>query len=228
MIQFLSATRLARDEFWEKSALGKSLLRIDPPDHDRWVARIAFGNARGLPEVFNERIDAAPPGDVLVFLHDDVWIDDLFVCDHLEEALHEFAVIGVAGNSRRAPRQPAWSFVTAEPELAWDERANLRGAIAHGPGPFGEISRFGPTYEECELLDGVFLAARAATLAGSGLRFDPRFRVHFYDMDFCRSARDKGLRLGCWPIALTHQSGGAFGSPGWRDGYAAYLDKWSE
>jgi GT2 family glycosyltransferase len=228
MIEFVTATRMTREAFWEKSALGRSLLRIDPSDHERWVARVAFENSRGLPEVFNERIRAAGEGDILAFVHDDVWIEDFFICDHLEEALHEFAVIGVAGNSRRIPRQPAWHFARVATEFIWDERANLRGAIAHGPEPFGAVSRFGPTYEECELLDGVFMATRRDTLIGHEVLFDTRFKFDFYDMDFCRTARARGLRLGCWPIALTHQSAGLFGSASWQAGYAAYLDKWKD
>ena len=118
MIEFISATRLTKDEFWEKSALGRSLLRIDPVEHERFVARVAYENRRGLPDLFNERIEAAAAENILVFLHDDLWIDDLFICDHLEEALHEFQVIGVSGNVRRTPMQPAWSFkVTGTREL---------------------------------------------------------------------------------------------------------------
>jgi GT2 family glycosyltransferase len=227
MIEFVSATRLTRDDFWEKSALGRSLLRIDPADHDRWIAKVAFENRRGLPEIFNERIQASE-ADILAFIHDDIWIDDFFICDHLEEALREFEVVGVAGNRRRVARQPSWHFVRVTTEFHWDEFANLCGAIAHGAEPFGEVSRFGPTYEECELLDGVFIAARRGTLAGRAVLFDTRFKFDFYDMDFCRTARARGLRLGCWPIALTHQSKGLFGSASWQAGYAAYLGKWKD
>ena len=226
MIEFVSATRLTREEFWEKSALGRSLTRIDPVEHERFVARVAYQNSRGLPEVFNERIEAAPPGNVLVFLHDDLWIDDHFICDHLEEALHEFHVVGVSGNVRRTPFQPSWAFKVTDKVVDWDERSYLRGAIAHGAEPCGKISRYGATYAECELLDGVFLAVRASTLAESGLRFDTRFSFHFYDLDFCRMAREKGLRLGCWPIALTHQSEGVYGHPPWQAGFDAYIAKW--
>jgi GT2 family glycosyltransferase len=226
MIEFVSATRMTEKEFGESSALGRSLARLGEAEAGRWVTEVAFENRRGLSEVFNERIQARSEHDILVFVHDDVWIDDFFISDHLEEALHEFAVVGVAGNRRRVPRQPAWAFTTLD--FQWDERVNLCGGIAHAPTPFGTIARFGPTYVECELLDGVFVAARRSTLLEHGVLFDTRFKFHFYDLDFCRTARVKGLRLGCWPIALTHQSGGAFDSPSWREGYAAYLEKWKD
>jgi GT2 family glycosyltransferase len=62
----------------------------------------------------------------------------------------------------------------------------------------------------CEILDDVLLAIRKSVLMEHDLRFDMRFDFHFYDLDFCREARESGLTLGTWPIAITHQSGGAF------------------
>jgi GT2 family glycosyltransferase len=224
MIEFVSATRMDRDAFWEKSALGTSLRRLEPDE--RWVPRVAFENRRGLPEVFNERIGAESDHDILVFVHDDVWIDDYFISDHLVEALDEFHVVGVAGNQRRLPNQPSWHAV--DMQFTWDARENLSGGIAHGAQPPAPVNLFGETPAECELLDGVFMATRRKTLHEHGVLFDPRFMFHFYDMDFCRTARLRGLRLGTWPICITHQSVGVFGSPEWRASYARYLEKWRD
>jgi GT2 family glycosyltransferase len=88
------------------------------------------------------------------------------------------------------------------------------------------VSSFGPSGVEVKLLDGLLLAADSATLIGNGLRFDEQFAFHFYDMDFCRQAELKGLRMGTWPLSVVHESGGAFGSQGWRDGYERYLRKY--
>jgi GT2 family glycosyltransferase len=110
-----------------------------------------------------------------------------------------------------------------------DDTAHLSGAVAHGRNPFGRVSAYGPVPAECELLDGVFLAAaRRSVLLARGVHFDSRFEFHFYDLDFCRSARAAGLRLGTWPICLTHQSTGAYESPAWLDGYNKYLEKWGD
>jgi GT2 family glycosyltransferase len=224
MIEFVSATRLAREAFWEESALGASLRRLEPDE--RWVPRVAFENRRGLPEVFNERIDAESEHDILVFVHDDVWIDDYFISDHLVEALDEFHVVGVAGNQRRIPNQPSWH--TLDLQLTWDVRDNLSGGIAHGAQPPAPVTLYGETPAECELLDGVFMAARRKTLREHGVAFDPRFMFHFYDMDFCRTARRQGLRLGTWPICITHQSTGVFGANEWRAAYGRYIEKWKD
>jgi GT2 family glycosyltransferase len=226
MLEFVSATRLTRDEFWEKSALALSLKRIECDA--RWVPRVAFENRRGLPEVFNERIRAESEHDILVFLHDDLWLDDFFVVDHLVEALDEFHVVSVVGNRRRVPRQPSWAHSHITTEFVWDDPANLSGGIAHGKEPWSVVNLFGETPAECELLDGVFMAARRSTLLEHDVLFDPIFQFHLYDLDFCRTARSRGLKLGTWPIALTHQSLGGFGSASWREAYAKYCAKWKE
>jgi GT2 family glycosyltransferase len=224
MIEIVSATRLSKESFWEKSLLGRSLIRLE--QDDRWVPRVAFENTRGLPEIFNARIEAESEHDILLFVHDDVWVSDFFLSDHLAEALDEFHVVGVAGNKRRIPCQPSWLFLDAS--LRYDHHSNLSGGIAHGEPPLGELILFGPTPADCELLDGVFLAARRSTLKEHGLRFDPRFMFHFYDLDFCRSARAMGLKLGTWPICLIHGSRGGFGRAEWRATLATYLDKWGD
>ena len=226
MIEIVSATRLPEEAFWKQSALGQSLRRLKRDA--RLVPRVSFANARGLPEVYNARISAAADEDLLVFVHDDVWIDDHFLADRVIDGLQAYDVIGVAGNRRRQPGQPAWIFLLEGMARVMDDPANLSGAIANGKMPFGTISFFGPTPSECELLDGVFLAARKSTLQRAGLRFDPRFAFHFYDMDFCRSARQKGLRLGTWPICLTHQSTGGYSGETWNEMYRQYLEKWND
>jgi len=221
-VEIVTATRLSEQEFWSKSALGISLRRLALDT--RIAAHIAFENQRGLPDVFNARIDAQDSQEVLVFMHDDVWIDDLSLAEHVIEGLKTFDVIGVAGNRRRIKNQPGWKFV--DDNLTSDAPENLSGRIAHGNRPYGPMSIFGEVPAECELLDGVFMAVKKSTLLDRSIRFDPRFQFHCYDMDFCRSAREQGLRLGTWAIALTHQSEGNFRSR-WRETSRVYLDKWN-
>ncbi len=221
-LEIVSASRHSEEEFWNSCPLGISLKRI--AWDGRLIPRITFSNRCGLPAVYNERIALAEDGSILVFMHDDVWIDDYFFYQRITEGLERFDIIGVAGNRRRVDRQPAWAFKNAD--LIWDDRLNLSGAVAHGKHPFGRVSRYGDVPAECELLDGCFLAAKKSLLFSSGSFFDDRFEFHFYDMDFCRTARLKALRLGTWPICLTHRSGGNFGSEEWKKSYMNYLEKW--
>jgi GT2 family glycosyltransferase len=229
MIEFVAATRQTREAFWDASALGISLKRIEADP--RFAPRVAFENPLGLPEVYNARIEARDSEhDILVFLHDDIWLDNFSICDQLVEALDEFDVVGVAGNRRRVPRAPGWCFIGLEDkEPIRDGPPHLSGGVALGPDACGRLQRFGDSPASCELLDGLFIAARRSVLIEHDVRFDPRFRFHFHDMDFCRAARKGGLALGTWPIALTHQGEGrGCDSPDFFPAYLQYLDKWKE
>jgi len=227
MIRIISATRLSRQDFIKEAPLGASLGRLS--FDKRMTARVAFENTASLPAIYNAALEAADAAEILVFMHDDVWIEDYFFVDRIINALTSFDIMGIAGNKRRVPRQPSWAFLApSEGKLVWDAPENLSGAVAHGKAPFGPVTYFGPTPAPCELLDGVLLAARRDALRAKGVRFDPRFDFHFYDLDFCRTARAAGLKLGCEALAITHRSNGDFGSAGWRRNYATYLEKWGE
>lgn len=222
MIEIVSATRASEEEFWQQVPLGISLRRL--AWDRRLVPRIAFNNRRGLPEVYNARIAEADAEALLVFIHDDVWIDDYFLADRVLNGLRSFDVLGVAGNRRRLPNQLSWIF--PDETLTWDEPACLTGVLAHGPQPFGTPSVYGPVPAECELLDGLFLASGAERLRLRGVEFDRRFDFHCYDLDFCRTARQRGLTLGTWPICLTHSSCGNFRDSHFRTLHQLYLAKW--
>ncbi len=223
MIEFICATRLNQRSFWQRAPLGLSLLRLR--DSGQVVPHISFQNSRGLPAVYNARLLADDSPEWLVFVHDDVWIDDIFIADRIKLGLSQYAVIGVAGNQRCVPGHTGWNFTADDCSL--DEPRFLSGSIAHGAEPFGPISRFGATPADCELLDGVFIALHKSQLRAAGVSFDPRFAFHFHDLDFCRAARAAGLSLGTWPIALTHCSRGeSANTPSWHAGLAAYRAKY--
>lgn len=219
-IEIVSATRLGEAEFNEKSALGQSLARLR--QDSRIHPRIAFNNSRGLPEIYNAALANPGNADLVVFIHDDVWIDQADFADQVIEGLDRFDVIGVAGNRRRMKGQTSWLLIDGN----WDQQQYLSGSVGHGEQAGGELTQFGPVPAACELLDGLFLASCKSTLSEAGVRFDPQFGFHFYDMDFCRSARQHALSLGTWPIALTHQSPGEFAGTVWEAARQRYLSKW--
>lgn len=225
-VRIVCATRRTREAFFEQTLLGRSLGLL------RGMGRIelslAAENTLGLPTLYNRAIDlAATRPALLVFVHDDVMLCDFHWVRRLREGLGRFDLIGLAGNRRRVPRQPAWAFV--DTRLTWDAREHLSGVVGHGDRfPPSNLSVFGPTGVPVKLLDGLLLAAHSTTLQRSGLRFDERFAFHFYDLDFCRSAEQLGLTMGTWPVSVVHASGGNFRSAAWQDGYARYLEKWGE
>lgn len=222
-LRFVTATRLSMDEFKSQSLLVRSLTRVSQTCHVH--LDVVANNTAPLAEGFNRTIAKAKPDEVLVFIHDDVWIDDWLISYRLADALAVYDVVGVGGNVRRELNQEGWLIQAA---TRAQDLSFISGAIAHGEPLTGEVSFFGKAPQDVRLMDGVFLAARAGVLQKAGVQFDPQFKFHFYDTDFCRSCEAKNLRLGTWPIALTHQSAGLWQSDEWNEAFALYLQKWGD
>jgi len=221
---FVAATRLAQAAFHRDSPLARSLKRAEA--FSPFVLAVAYENKRPLADAYNRAIEAAAHDDVLAFVHDDVWIDDWRIAERLRDALDAYDVVGVAGNRVRAPRQASWVFEGDRPA---PNQPSLSGGIQHGAPEAPSPARYGDAPAVVRLLDGVFLAARAGTLKDRSVRFDPRFAFHFYDTDFCRACEQAGLRLGTWPIAITHAGAGeGWAGDAWDAAYRAYLDKWGD
>ncbi|MGO9993432.1 MAG: glycosyltransferase [Steroidobacteraceae bacterium] len=221
--RIVCATREPREQFGTKTALGRSLALYPFPFVD---VRVFPNNSAGLPTVYNTilRESALDPA-ILIFIHDDVHLLDLYWPDRIVQGLNEFDIIGVTGNTRRVPQQPSWRYL--DDKFTRDDAQHLSGAIAHGSGwPAAQVSYYGIIGRAVKLLDGVMLAARSETLLSRNVLFDEAFNFHFYDLDFCRQAERQQLRMGTWPIPIVHESGGSLGAPGWRQAYAQYLAKW--
>jgi predicted O-linked N-acetylglucosamine transferase (SPINDLY family) len=222
LFQLVSATRLEAAAFWSDTLLGRSL---GQPQHRQLVARISFANRQPLAMAYNAAIEAAPAKAVLVFCHDDLDLGPEPLAPHLEEALLRFDLVGVAGNQRHQSGQLAWWL---DPRSGGWDQPYLSGALHHGAPGAAQLAVYGPVPMPVQSLDGLFLAARADTLHRSGLRFDPRFGFHYYDLDFCRSARCAGLSLGTWPLPLLHAHGRDASGLAWSEQQLAYLRKWGE
>jgi Glycosyltransferase like family len=221
--RLVCATRETQQQFAQNTALGRSLALFPYPYVE---LRLFPSNSTGLPGLYNTALhEAKTDPAILVFVHDDVHFLDFFWPNHIYEGLRAFDVVGLAGNKRRVAAQPAWRFV--DEQLTRDEKENLSGVVAHGSNwPPQYVSYYGPPYQQVKLLDGVLLASASETLLSNDLYFDPRFDFHFYDLDFCRQAEVKNLRLGTCSVSCLHASDGQFGAPAWRSAYSQYLDKW--
>jgi len=222
MIKIVSATARHPQAF-AFTPLGASLKRLSWDE--RLSPEIAFANNSGLANIYNAQIVAGSDEDILLFIHDDVWIDDHFIANRIIDGLQQFDVIGVAGNRRVTQAHVNWYFKNDKFEK--DDDKYLSGAVAHGARPCGPVSLYGSSPADCELLDGVLLAAKRSTLRKAKLGFDNKFAFHFYDLDFGRAARKADLRVGTWPIAITHASGGAFNTKEWGDALKLYRAKWN-
>jgi hypothetical protein len=156
----VSATRHDEAGFYGQSALGRSLKRayrlfpVKP--------KIAFRNSKPLAVCYNAALASCEPNDIVVFIHDDILLVDLFWIDRLESGFRHFDVLGIIGNTRRLPRQASWCWL--DDEFTWDDKRFLSGVIAIGQDfPSCDTAMFGVTGQRCKLLDGVLLAAKAYT-----------------------------------------------------------------
>jgi hypothetical protein len=225
--RLVCATRGDSRYFEDETALGRWVRRFALHHADIQVT-LYQENRTALPIIYNAAIEAAADNPaILVFIHDDVHLLDLFWQYQLWQGLSQFDIIGLAGSAKCRPGQSSWAFV--DNKYTWDSAENLSGTVAHGKQfPPESIIRYGEVPKACQLLDGVFLAADSRRLIASELRFDPQFKFHFYDLDFCRQATLKGLTLGTWPISIGHESAGGFGDSSWNEAYQLYLAKYGE
>lgn len=233
-VRLVVATQLTLDEFHASTLLGRSLASIPKALAPRLTvyAENTGAAAQGLPALYNQALDSAEPGEVLVCVHDDVHLHDWHIVARAREAVAVFDVAGIAGARKPDLSQPSWywSYRTVDGKRVRDARQQgaQSGSVNHGEPEQLRIQVHGPLPHPCELVDGVLMILDADRVRAAGARFDERFRFHFYDVDFSRTARARGLSVGTWPIAITHSSRGGFESAAFLDQADDYLEKWQD
>lgn len=212
-VVLVCATQMPARHFQRGTLLGRSLQQF-PKDLRPQLFLLAENRgarAVGLSEYYNRAIDEIDREATVVFVHDDVFFHDWNLAFQLQQAMEHFDVVGVAGSWQVPHGQPGWIHgLDAGGVPVRNGALKLSGSVNHFDASLVRPSYFGPTPMACDLLDGVLLAARLNRLRQAGLRFDPQFRFHCYDTDFCYSARGLGLGVGTWPIPVTHASAGCF------------------
>ncbi len=223
-----SATRENLEDFCRNTELGLSLQALK--GRHGIVPGIAVRNRQGLSALFNYRIEAAEDSDILLFVHDDVYLEDFYILERLQEALEQFDLVGVAGNALPEDDHVNWLHMRSpgEKSLRKADLGNLTGGLATIAPTGRVITLYGPTPKDSILLDSCFLAVRAKTLKERKLCFDTQFEFEFYGEDFCRTCHAAGLRIGTWPISITHASARIMGGPEWETGLTLYRWKWSD
>lgn len=174
-------------------------------------------NTKGLSEVYNEIIDRhvkdgdLDGDDILLFIHDDLVIEDQYLSDKLEKALNMFDVVGVAG---------AKSYHISHPNV-WHKcpREHMVGVVNHNINDKYYSTYFGPSPSSALIIDGIFIAVKMKTfIENPTLRFHPAFTFHFYDLYFSVEAYSLKLKIGVYPISVCHHSAGNWNeSKVWHD-----------
>jgi hypothetical protein len=179
-------------------------------------------NRRGLPACYNEYLEKLAGTDrILVLVHSDVTIADIFVREKVDEATKTFNVVGLVGSS-------TFNFGLQTPHYAWPvwPRECLSGSVEHVVGNgMTDWYHFGPTPRRCVVMDGLFLAIDMVKIGS--VRFDPRFTFHLYDIDFCLSAHYANLTLGTANVYVQHGSVGNFSAAAYQQAMWEFRTKWS-
>lgn len=165
-------------------------------------------NSTGLSEIYNKYINKkiAKKHDIVVFAHDDVYIDDYKIRGKLYSAMHQFDIMGLAGCIRPTIKKPALWHLMAE-------KKDWRGYVFHSFSDSDEnhgllCSSFGFTPARVAIVDGLFIAVNIKAALKADWKFNESFKFHHYDISSCLDANKKRLKIGTVPVHVIHDSPG--------------------
>lgn len=170
---------------------------------------INANNKVSLSKAYNRQLVAENliKHDIVLFVHDDVYIDDLKLKGKLYTAVRElkYDIVGLAGAKSIKIKPPCLWHKMSEP-------SDWSGSVSH---PVSEdklmVTNFGPWPQRCLVMDGLFLAVNLQRVLETGWSFNEDYMFHHYDMSSCLDANRLKLKMGTYPIHVTHSS------PGLRD-----------
>jgi len=199
---YVSCTQKSNEEdtLIHQSVINTGLLGEDDTLH------VITDNRKGLSKVYNEFIneEIAKEHDRIIFVHDDVYIDDVMINVKLNEAMYgesKFDIVGLAGTRNPQIKHPAlWHIM--------GNREDHRGYAGHIFGKHKVMTGFGYTPDRVAIIDGLFVAVNVARALETGWRWNENFDFHHYDIASCIDANIKGMRIGVWPINVFHASPG--------------------
>lgn len=184
--------------------------------------RLFTDNKKGLSECYNEVLeDPDNLNKTVLFVHDDVELNDLFLKEKLEDS--PYTVTGLAGckTFNKNTEKCAWHLAT--------EKDQMVGEVSHFHPQKGIWTTiFGPTNSRALILDGLFLAVKVQEIKDKDLRFDKSFPFHFYDITFCLRANEQKVTCGVLPIyAVHHGLGDSMLTKEWEETNKQFKERFS-
>jgi hypothetical protein len=208
LFKFVTATPNDLSTFKQKSPFYLSLDKLGLTKQCTFVTE----NKEGLPKVYNSFINEDNRNSYIIFIHDDVLIEDMFLEEKLKLAFDKYDIVGLAGSKKcnlYAPF-PAWHLMS--------DKNDWVGEVAHSKDKKKWTTVFGETDSRALILDGLFIGVNVSKLLDSNTRFDENFDFHHYDISFCLTANNNKLKMGVYPISVTHFGlGDSMNSPEWHN-----------
>lgn len=190
---------------YPKSTLAfKSLLQIN--QKLKFDIFYKSNNKEGLSVNYNSFLkEKSGQYDNIVFIHDDVYVDDFNILEKLQKAHDSFDIVGLAGGVNMRIQNPAlWHLM-----CGGFQSNNLRGAVAHFTSEnIIHMTSFGITPSRVAVLDGLFLSVNCKAINAAEFTFNENYTFHHYDISSCIDANKKKLKLGVYPIWVIHKSPG--------------------
>jgi hypothetical protein len=213
------------EETFSKSYLYKAYQRLlrSHQYQELLSAKFFFDNKVGLSKLYNQFLTPQYAGQIVVFVHDDVSIQDLMFCSKLRSAHREYDVVGLAGGDGAKSHDPSIAPL-------WHIMSEQRfGAVAHPTEQDGAVTvaAFGPTPRPCKYIDGLFISIDVDKALAKDLKFDEDFDFHFYDLALCERTTQKQMKVGVWPIWVVHQGlGDSYQSESWQNNARKFIKKY--
>lgn len=212
-VYLVTATKAKTEEEFQKRPIYKSLKKLyDLYTRDQFDFTVIKDNKEGLSTVYNRFLSEEYKDDIVLFVHDDVIINCMFLVEHLNKS--PFAVTGLAGTKRynKNVEKCAWHLMSVHP-------SDLVGEVAHINNGDIFTTRFGgPIPSQCKLVDGVFIAVNVEEVLKTSARFQEAFNFHFYDIAFCLECEKANLSVGVMPIPIIHYGlGDSMLTQDWED-----------
>jgi hypothetical protein len=167
--------------------------------------KIHFNNKEPLPVIYNQYLtkNTLKNHDIVVFAHDDLYVDDLKIKGKLDLASNGLDIIGLAGCLNPKIKKPAlWHLMS--------DQKDWRGYVAHTTVKEGVINMtsFGPTPSRTAIVDGLFIGVNLKSVLDAEWKFNENFSFHHYDVASCIDANKLKLKVGVIPINVVHDSAG--------------------
>lgn len=205
---FVIATQYNQSDFWTKAKIGPFLEKGGFTNS----VEIIYENKEALTKVYNSFITEKNKDKKIIFVHDDVFIEDMFLTEKLDIAFEKLSIVGLAGSKKcnLSSQAPAWHLMS--------DRSDHVGEVGHCHDKKVWTTIFGPTDARALVLDGLFIAVDVNKLLETKTFFDERFSFHHYDISFCLNANNNKLKMGVAPIRVVHFGlGDSMNTPEWHE-----------
>lgn len=197
-----------RESQQSKTMLSESLARLKTYSSKfkkQYKLKIHKNNTTPLSTLYNQYItqQVVDDHDIVLFVHDDVYIDDICCFDKIHAAINSgIDIVGLAGANQAKIKAPTlWHLMS--------DQQHWSGSVAHTM-PRNKhqtmTTCFGPVPQRCVLLDGLFLAVNIKRAIETNWKFNEQFKFHHYDLSSCLDANAKKLKLSTWQINVIHKS----------------------